>query len=289
MTSLDSAARACRCLVIVGFLAPPSIAAEPATPALVPQRDEARAERTHQEPEPETTSVRPGKRRTIRGYGNNLLYNFLGVVTPGNYEPLLVTTALTLPALAWDDEAKQYFAQNPHENFGRIGARMGGAVAVTGLTIGFFSAAHISHGERFEAATYDVSQAVIVNQVWTQALKFSIRRTRPDQSDRLSFPSGHASNAFAAATVIGRHYPKLAAPGYAVATYIAISRLAANKHHVSDTVAGAGFGVGVGRLVVRRNSRPPDNPRSAAGPSLSAMPDSGPAGDGIGVRFALIF
>ena len=277
-----------RFLVVLAVLASPSSGEEPTTRDLVAEREEESAGHAAQDPQPDTASVLPGKRRTLRGYGSNLLYNFLGVVTTGNHEPLLVTAALTLPAFAWDDEAKQYFAQNPQQDFGRIGARMGGAVAVSGLTIGFFSAAHISHGERFQASTYDVSQAVIVNQLWTQALKFSIRRTRPDESDRLSFPSGHASNAFAAATVIGRHYPKLAAPGYAVATFIAISRLAANKHHFSDTVAGAGFGYGVGRLVVRRNSRAPDN-APPAGASMSAMPDSGPAGDGVGVRFAVIF
>lgn len=286
MTNTDFANHTLRAFFLVAFLAPPSVADEAPLAGFAPQRDEECDEPANARPE--TASLHPAKRRTIRGYGSNLLYNFLGVVTPGNHEPLLVTAALTLPALAWDDEGKQYFAQNPHENFGRIGARMGGGLAVAGLTIGFFSAAHISHGERFEASTYDVSQAVIVNQVWTQALKFSVRRGRPDGSDRLSFPSGHASNAFAAATVIGRHYPKLAVPGYAVATYIAVSRLAANKHHFSDTVAGAGFGYGVGRLVVRRNSRPPDKPKLGAA-RLSSMPDAGPAGDGVGVRFALIF
>ena len=35
------------------------------------------------------------KRRTLRSYGSNLVYDFLGVVTPGNRVPLLVTAALT--------------------------------------------------------------------------------------------------------------------------------------------------------------------------------------------------
>ena len=202
-------------------------------PAPSPSPEPAAAAPTEAGPRPPDTaskpglpSVRAGKRRTIRGYGNNLLYNFLGVVTPGNRTPLLVTTALTLPALAWDDEGKQYFAQHPHENFGKIGSKLGGGLAVAGLTIGFFSAGQISHGERFEAATYDMSQAIIVNQVWTQAFKFSVRRTRPDKSNRVSFPSGHASNAFAAATVIGRHYPRLKVPGYGVA-----SRGQMTEHH----------------------------------------------------------
>jgi membrane-associated phospholipid phosphatase len=235
-------------------------------------------------------SIRDDKRRTMRGYWNNLAYNFLGVATSGNREPLLVTAALTLPAFAWDDEGKRYFAQHPHDDFAKIGSELGGSVAVAGLTVGFFSAGRIVSGDRFRAATYDVSQAIIINQVWTQALKFSVRRERPDGSNRVSFPSGHSSNAFSAATAIVRHYPRLAIPGFGVATFISVSRMAANKHHFSDIVAGAGFGYGVGRLVTRRNSRAPDAPAEEPPAStLSIVPDGGPSGDGTGLRVVLFF
>jgi membrane-associated phospholipid phosphatase len=235
-------------------------------------------------------SVRDDKRRTMKSYWNNLAYNFLGVVTRGNREPLLVTAALTATAYAWDDEGKKYFAQHPHENFGKLGSQLGGTVAVAGLTVGAFSAARFRGGDRFRAATYDISQAIIVTQVWTQGIKMAVRRERPDKSNKVSFPSGHASNAFTAATVIARHYPRLAVPGYAVASYIAVSRMAANKHHFSDIVAGGGFGYGVGRLVTRRNSRDPDAPKGApATTSLVFVPDAGPSGDGAGARLSFSF
>ena len=236
-------------------------------------------------------SIRDDKRRTMKGYWNNLAYNFLGVVTRGNHEPLLVTAALTAPAFAWDDEGKKYFAQHPHPDFGKLGSRLGGTIAVAGLTIGGFSAGRMSSGDRPRAATYDLSQAIIVNQVWTQALKLIIRRERPDASNQVSFPSGHASNAFAAAAVIVRHYPRLAVPGFGLATYISVSRMAANKHHFSDIVAGGGFGYGVGRLVTRRNSREPDAPKGApaAVTRLSVTPDGGPSGDGRGLRVVFAF
>lgn len=236
-------------------------------------------------------SVRDDKRRTMKSYWNNLAYNFLGVVTSGNHEPLLVTAVLTAPAFAWDDEGKKYFAQHPHPDFGDIGAALGGTVAVAGLTVGAFSASRIRGGDRFRASTYDMSQAIIVTQVWTQALKVVVRRERPDESNNLSFPSGHASNAFCAATVIARHYPRLAIPGYGLATFISVSRMAANKHHFSDIVAGGGFGYGVGRLVTRRNSREPDAPKGApaAVTRLSVTPDGGPSGDGRGLRVVFSF
>lgn len=243
------------------------------------------------EPPKPKPSIRDDKRRTLKSYWNNLAYNFLGVVTKGNHEPLLVTAALTAPAFAWDDEGKKYFSQHPHSNFGKIGSKMGGGLAVVGLTIGGFSAGRMVSRDRFRAATYDLSQAIVVNQVWTQAIKFAVRRERPDQSNRVSFPSGHASNAFAAATVIARHYPRLAVPGFGTATFIAVSRMAANKHHFSDVVAGAGFGYGVGRLVTRRNSRDPDAPKGApaAVTSLAIVPDGGPSGDGAGARVLFSF
>ena len=229
------------------------------------------------------------KRRTLRGYWANLRYNFLGVVTPGNHFPLLVTAALTAPAFAWDDEFQGYFARHPHEQWGRIGANLGGGIAVTGLTLGVFSAGRYSHGDRFRASTYDISQAVIINQVYTQVVKFSIRRDRPDLSNRQAFFSGHASNAFAGATVIADHYRFLAVPSYAVATYIAMSRMAAHKHHFSDVVAGAGFGFGVGRAVVRRNSRPPDKPGAKDVVRWDLIPANGGAGDGRGLQLRVSF
>ena len=58
--------------------------------------------------------------------------------------------------------------------------------------------------------------------------------------------------------MIARHYRKLAIPAYGFGAYVAVSRMAADKHHFSDIVAGSGLGWGIGRAVVRRNGRPPD-------------------------------
>lgn len=228
-------------------------------------------------------------RRTVRSYPLNLAYNLLGVLTPGNHRPLLVTASLTAPAVAWDDEGVDYFRRHPHRHWAEIGRVMGGGIAIGGLTVGLFSAGRIAHPDRIRAATYDLSQAVIVNFSYTYALKLAVHRQRPDESSRQSFPSGHASNAFAAATVVSRHYKKLAVPSFALASYIALSRLAASKHHFSDVVAGAGIGFGAGRVVVRRNSRPPDGRRHPAASSMMLLPDSGPSGDGVGASLRLAF
>ena len=73
---------------------------------------------------------------------------------------------------------------------------------------------------------------------------------RPDGSSRSSFPSGHASGTFASATVLQRHYGwKVGIPAFGVASYVAASRLAENKHYLSDVVFGAAIGLTAGRTV----------------------------------------
>jgi hypothetical protein len=247
-------------------------------------------------PGPMPARLRPDdKRRTVRGYFNNLGYNFKGVFSRGNYKPLLITTALAASSVLLDDEGKQYFIDHPHPNWGKIGSALGGTVAVVGTTVGLFSAGRISRGDNFRATSYDVSQAIIVNALYTTALKVTVRRERPDGSNNLSFPSGHASNAFATASVIARHYPKVAIPVYGLATYIAVSRMAANKHYLSDIVAGSGLGWGIGRLVVLRNGRPPDAHREKTGEpppdhtTWQIAPWAGPAGDGRGLAVVVTF
>jgi len=235
------------------------------------------------------------KRRTVRSYAHNLAYNFVAVPQRENRKGLLVSAALTAPSFLLDDEFKQYFVDHPYENFGKIGASLGGGAAVAGLTVGLFSAGRISRGDRFRAASYDASQAVIVNWTYTSALKLAIHRERPDMSDHSSFPSGHSSNAFAMASVFAKHYKKLAIPLYGAATYVAVSRMAANKHYFSDIVAGSSLGWVIGRSVVRRNSRPPDGeaPKPDEPGAHAAVwqvaPWAGPAGDGTGLRLSVVF
>ena len=256
---------------------------------------------TAQEPAPPvipgpTPRVKPDdKRRTMRSYGHNLFYNLRDVLAPRNFKPLLIAVAVTAPSFLLDAEGEQYFHDHPHENWGKIGATAGGTLAMAGLTVGVFSAGRISRGDRFRSMSYDLSQAIIVTQGYTQGLKFAVGRERPDGSNNLSFPSGHSSNAFTAATVAAMHYPKLTVPVYGLATYIGLSRMAANKHHFSDVVAGAGLGWVIGRSVVKRNSMPPDpkpgDPAPPAPPKTTwqVTPWRGPAGDGSGLALVVSF
>lgn len=77
----------------------------------------------------------------------------------------------------------------------------------------------------------------------TLGLKYLVKEERPDFSNRHSFPSGHSSVTFAAATFIGRRYGwTWSIPAYALASYTAWGRVYGKKHHWWDVAAGAAIG-----------------------------------------------
>ncbi len=87
----------------------------------------------------------------------------------------------------------------------------------------------------------------------TQGLKWAIPETRPDGSDRQSFPSGHTSISFAAAASLHKRYGWQAGlPAYAVAAFTGVARVEADKHYAHDVIAGAALGTAAGWLL---NSR----------------------------------
>ena len=114
----------------------------------------------------------------------------------------------------------------------------------------------LSEDRKFRRFTYDLAQAASLTGLITSGLKVAVGRTRPSSESQVSFPSGHTSSAFTIATVAAEHYGLPAAiGGYLGATLVAVSRLDAGKHYLSDVVAGATLGYIVGRTSVRGGDR----------------------------------
>jgi hypothetical protein len=93
----------------------------------------------------------------------------------------------------------------------------------------------------------------IIAQGVTGSLKLVSKYPRPDGSDNHSFPSGHASSAFANATLLHEEYGQrsvwYSVGGYATATTVGGLRLLRNKHWLADVLMGAGIGIAATKVV----------------------------------------
>jgi membrane-associated phospholipid phosphatase len=138
--------------------------------------------------------------------------------------------------------------------------------------------------QKMKTTTLLASQAYITGALTESFIKFVSGRQRPYNSDpnaiqakptfkgpfykapkdangkRLnsSFPSGHTTVAFAAATVYAMEYknkPLVPILAYSAASLIGLSRIIENKHWATDVLIGAALGFFNGRLVVNNYHR----------------------------------
>jgi membrane-associated phospholipid phosphatase len=196
-------------------------------------------------------------RRTMGAFGKNLGRNFVGVFSKDNLAPFLIGTGISVGGSFFDQRISAQYGSNPGGTLANPGSTAGGGTVMLPLVGGMFLAGRFSHDGTFRNATYDMAQAFIVNSTYTGLLKVAVGRPRPDGSDNQSFPSGHASNAFALATVANAHFgAKVGIPAYLAASAIGIARIEKNVHNLSDVLAGATLGYIVGRTVVRHDGEP---------------------------------
>jgi len=162
-----------------------------------------------------------------------------------------------------DQEVTDYLTGSATaKGFWKPGSYIGGvgmaiapaAIYVLGRYV-FAPAAGEPKTNKWSHVGFDLVRAQIVNEVFVQAIKFSVQRTRPNGSN-YSFPSGHSAATFAFASVLERHLGyRFAWPTVVLASYVATSRIVENKHYLSDVVFGAAMGTAVGWTVVGRHGR----------------------------------
>jgi membrane-associated phospholipid phosphatase len=141
------------------------------------------------------------------------------------------------------------------ETFFKAGKYVGSFPVLLGAAAGTYLVGRGNGSDRARHLGMDLIEATLLSEGITQAIKYSVRRERPVREDGTrssgyAFPSGHAAATFAAATVLQQHLGwKAAVPTYAVASYVAISRLHDERHFASDVAFGAAEGIIVGRSV----------------------------------------
>jgi membrane-associated phospholipid phosphatase len=176
-------------------------------------------------------------------------------------------------------------------------------VPATTLGLGWLAARHDGRAGGYPVDALVVLQATVLSADLNQIVKFAVARQRPCAhfdgdcggsgeralADRnLSFYSGHASVSFTLATASGtvasmRGYRRarwIWGAGLALAATTSYLRIAADRHYLTDVLAGAAVGSAVGVAVPRllhgqRRSRPAIVP--------AAVPQSG----GFAVRLSL--
>jgi membrane-associated phospholipid phosphatase len=174
---------------------------------------------------------------------------------------------LALAAHPFDDDVNQAMVGSTFaENFFKPGRVVGQLATMFGSAGIIWGVGRVKDQPKVSHVGMDLLEALIVSEGMVQGLKYATRRERPDHSSNNSFPSGHASDTFAFATALERHLGwRGAVPAYIVSSYVAMSRLPANRHWLSDVVFGSSVGIIAGRTVTRHGRKYPFEVRAVPG------------------------
>lgn len=226
----------------------------------------------------------PEKGSPLKLFGRELSQNFTSLFSSHNLKPLLFLSAITASSLTLDQETRDVFEETSHSDaFSNIGYQVGRPYLVAGSLGVLYLTGLSTKNAKLKAVTYDLANGYLVETGIVMALKYAVGRQRPDNKDRLSFPSGHAGSAVLGATILNHHYgPKIGIPAYLAAAYIGASRLKKDSHYLSDVIAGASIGYLVGKTITRR--REVREQKLLWMPTVLTLP-----GKGLNLQVALIF
>lgn len=182
----------------------------------------------------------------------------------GNW--LFPLAGLTTGAFFTDRAANRGLTNNPttltrYRNISNYGVG-----AMLGVGAGAYILGRFSHDDHKRETGILAGEAVLDSEAVTTAFNYSFGRERPFQGNGsgqffqggTSFPSNHATAAWAAASVYAHEYPgpltQLLA--YSLATAVSVSRVKGQEHFPSDVIVGSAIGWLIGREVYKLHHDP---------------------------------
>src|ERR1700739_3724461 len=235
-----------------------------------PREQKPKVEPTTNDDEDKETSVTMP--HSFRGLGERFLldqkqiwmspaklrYTDLGWIIPAG--------GVTSMLLFTDKDASASISHNPSTVSHYEPISKAGLAAILGGAAGMWLLSYPKHNEHWRETGFLAGEAVVNSLVMTEAMKYSLGRERPFQGNGsgsffqggTSFPSEHATAAFAAAGVIAHEYPgPLTKIGvYALASLVSYSRFRARQHFPSDLFVGSVLGNMVAQSVYSQHHDP---------------------------------
>jgi membrane-associated phospholipid phosphatase len=201
--------------------------------------------------------------------------------------------AAALMATNGDDEIRSTFDDfGLSDSYGKAGNVLGVSGPIL-LNLGLYAHGRYNENERSAEVARVLSTALAVDSISTGVMKLAIGRHRPDEGGssefdpftvtNRSFPSGHTSFSFTAATVMAEMYDDkkwVKYTGYSAATFVALARIDDESHWASDVLFGAVKGYVIGKMAARMHSK-----RTMEGVNIIADVRNGGTYIGLGFQF----
>ncbi len=185
----------------------------------------------------------------------NLLHqDFRALLSPTSLGLVVLGLGAAGMAHPWDDEIEGRVGEHALlRGVLDLGDIYGSSTYCGSTALGTWVLARWTHRPALQAVSSEVLRALVLSNALVIPLKLGVGRARPDGSNKLSFPSGHAATAFAMTTVLSRRYGWcLGVPLYAFTAMVPVSRIHHRRHFFSDVVGGAVLGLVAGHAVTRQ-------------------------------------
>lgn len=186
-------------------------------------------------------------------------------MTRKNAQWWLIFGAATGALIATDHRSAQQLPNSKDQvTISRHVSQLGSAYSLVPIAGAFYLSGVLTGQSKLRDTGFLGAEALVDGLMVSEVFKLTTGRERPFQGDEgghffhggYGFPSGHAVESFALASVIAHQYHDRKAVvflSYGLATAIGASRFSGREHFASDVVAGGAIGWFIGRYVSERH------------------------------------